>query len=57
MKCCTRAKLALPLGGTELPTHVVVLAEPVEVVEGRVGEHVVGAEVEVLLPRYWRISI
>ena len=29
----------------ELPAHVVVLAEPVGVVEGRVGEHVVRAEV------------
>ena len=29
----------------ELPAHVVVLAEPVGVVEGRVGEDVVGAEV------------
>lgn len=29
----------------ELPAHVVVLAEPVGVVEGRVGEGVVGAEV------------
>ncbi len=28
-----------------LPAHVVVLAEPVGVVEGRVGENVVGAEV------------
>jgi hypothetical protein len=31
----------------ELPAHVVVLAEPVGVVEGRVGEHVVGAQVGV----------
>ena len=46
MKCCTQAKLALPLGGTPiLPAHVVVLAEPVGVVEGRVGEDEVGAEV------------
>ncbi len=29
----------------ELPAHVVVFAEPVGVVEGRVGEDVVGAEV------------
>jgi len=29
----------------ELPAHVVVLAEPVGVVEGRVSEDVVGAEV------------
>ena len=28
-----------------LPAHVVVLAEPVGVVEGRVGQHIVGAEV------------
>ena len=28
-----------------LPAHVVVFAEPVGVVEGRVGEDVVGAEV------------
>ena len=32
----------------ELPAHVVVLAEPVGVVEGRVGEDVVGAEVGML---------
>lgn len=32
-----------------MPAHVVVLAEPVGVVEGRVGEDVVGAEVEALV--------
>jgi hypothetical protein len=46
MKCCTQAKLALPFGrDAELPAHAVVFAEPVGVVEGRVGEDVVGAEV------------
>ena len=32
-------------GQAELPARVVVFAEPVGVVEGRVGEDVVGAEV------------
>jgi len=49
MKCCTQAKLALPLGGTpNCQRTSCVLAEPIGVVEGRVGEDVVGAEVGVL---------
>jgi hypothetical protein len=32
---------------TELPAHHPVLAEPVGIVEGRVGEEVVGVEVRV----------
>ncbi len=48
MKCCIQAKLALPFGGQAvLPAHVVVLAEPVADVEGKVGEDVVGLEVGV----------
>ena len=46
MKCCTQAKLALPRGrNAELPAHVVVFAEPVGVVEGRIGEDEVGAQI------------
>ena len=46
MKCCTQAKLALPRGRkAKLPAHVVVFAEPVGVVEGRIGEDEVGAEI------------
>src|SRR2546430_17688407 len=46
MKCCTQAKLALPRGGkAELPARVVVFAEPVGVVEGRIGEDEVGVEI------------
>ncbi len=46
MKCCTQAKLALPLGGNAvLPAHVVISAVPVGIVEGRIGEDEVGLEV------------
>ena len=41
MKCCTQAKLALPLGRTpDRPARVVVFAKPVEITEGRRGKKV-----------------
>lgn len=40
-----RAPVGRPCRFAPLPAHVVVFAEPVGVVEGRVGEDVVGAEV------------
>src|SRR5215467_376265 len=52
MKCWTQAKLALLAGGAAKHPALVVaqqLAAPVAVVERRVGEHVIGLEVEVLV--------
>ena len=50
MKCCTQAKLALPAGGApyfQRLSSSQQLAAPVAVVEGRVGQDVVGLQVGV----------
>ena len=50
MKCWTQAKLALPAGGSAVFPALVVFqqfAAPVAVVEGRIGEDVIGLEVRV----------
>ena len=43
------SEVRIPLGRhSKLPSHVVVLAEPIRVVERRIRKHVIGAEVGML---------
>lgn len=48
MKCCPPGEVDVPLGReAELPEHVEVIAKPAGVIEGEVGEDVVGANVRI----------